>query len=392
MKLLKTALLLTAVTPLLPVSRAGAVTQLIGDIDGFGYTPTAGFVRATPAPHTQPADTDGDGIIEPGEFLPDLNQDGAVGAGSSDTFDHRSAGEASATNGAQWTDRSVEGAGAADGATFTFTFTVPTRGANDFGVDHFINFVFGDFDVTPASITVDGTVTPLTVQSGTGDGSVQLASAVVPWAMMTDGQVIITVNAPNEPYLAFDYALLSTNQIADSDGDGIPDAVDNCIDTPNFGQDDADGDGIGDACDVCRNDPANDADGDGICGDVDPCPNDVVCADLKVQISSSLLLTDAVTVRNLGPDNATNVQLHVDLPTGLVLSSFGGSGWSCAITAGDLDCSRPALAAGANAPPLNFVVVPLPLRSTLSATVSAAGGDPNLANNSASAPVPGRLL
>lgn len=37
--------------------------------------------------------------------------------------------------------------------------------------------------------------------------------------------------------------------LPDRDGDGIPDATDNCPDTPNPDQADTDGDGIGDACD-----------------------------------------------------------------------------------------------------------------------------------------------
>ncbi len=59
--------------------------------------------------------------------------------------------------------------------------------------------------------------------------------------------------------------------LEDSDGDGVTDDVDNCVDTVNAGQQDGDGDGAGDACDVCPNDPADDADADGVCGDVDNC-------------------------------------------------------------------------------------------------------------------------
>lgn len=253
--------------------QAQAVTQVVGDIDGFGIDPTGlladrdndGDNNASTAP---PADVDGDGIIEAGEYLPDWNNNGSVAVGSGDSFDNRDAAELTATDGAQWTDVSVEGSnGVADGATFTFSFAVPVFGDIDYGVDHYINFVFGDYDVVPAELTVDGTVVALTQQNNAAaDGLVQSAFATVAWGDMLDGVVEIVVNAPNEPYLAFDYALLDTDQFADADGDGIPDPVDNCIFTPNTDQADADGDGIGDVCDTCTDDDA-----DGICDDEDLC-------------------------------------------------------------------------------------------------------------------------
>lgn len=43
----------------------------------------------------------------------------------------------------------------------------------------------------------------------------------------------------------------------DADGDGIPDAEDNCPTTPNPGQEDSDNDGIGDACDPFPNPPTD---------------------------------------------------------------------------------------------------------------------------------------
>ncbi|HUT04366.1 MAG TPA: S8 family serine peptidase [bacterium] len=72
----------------------------------------------------------------------------------------------------------------------------------------------------------------------------------------------------------------------DSDGDGIPNAEDNCPNTANPGQEDADNDGVGDVCDNCPTDynpgqedwdgdgdgdVCDDYDGDGIMDDVDNC-------------------------------------------------------------------------------------------------------------------------
>jgi hypothetical protein len=61
----------------------------------------------------------------------------------------------------------------------------------------------------------------------------------------------------------------------DADGDGVPDAIDNCPFVPNHDQADSDGDGVGDACDNCPTVPnpnQSDIDGDGI-GDV--CDSDI---------------------------------------------------------------------------------------------------------------------
>ncbi|MDH3892314.1 MAG: hypothetical protein OEV49_14650 [candidate division Zixibacteria bacterium] len=62
---------------------------------------------------------------------------------------------------------------------------------------------------------------------------------------------------------------------ADVDDDGVPDESDNCVDTPNPGQEDLDGDTVGDACDNCPTDEnpgQEDADDDGVGDPCDQCP------------------------------------------------------------------------------------------------------------------------
>jgi len=64
--------------------------------------------------------------------------------------------------------------------------------------------------------------------------------------------------------------------LADTDGDGIEDGPDNCLNVANPGQSDADGDGIGDACDNCvnlKNATQADSDGDGVGDACDNCPS-----------------------------------------------------------------------------------------------------------------------
>ncbi len=57
----------------------------------------------------------------------------------------------------------------------------------------------------------------------------------------------------------------NTSYVVDSDGDGIQDVTDNCLEIINPDQTDTDGDGAGDACDT-------DDDADGVEDDLDNCP------------------------------------------------------------------------------------------------------------------------
>ncbi|WP_452225652.1 choice-of-anchor B family protein [Lacinutrix chionoecetis] len=58
---------------------------------------------------------------------------------------------------------------------------------------------------------------------------------------------------------------VDSTPMADSDGDGIPNTQDNCLETANPDQIDLDGNGVGDACDP-------DGDGDGVIDGLDNCP------------------------------------------------------------------------------------------------------------------------
>lgn len=198
-------------------ARSLAVTEIIGDVDGFGFA----LPLAPPAegPNSAPdvtsdgspdVDQNQNGLLEPGDYLPDLDNDGSVHVTRNDEFDNRSASELAAVNGAQWTDVALEtgnGPGRADGALFTFDFSVPAFGEIGYEQDHFVNIIAGDLDTGTLQAFIDGTTVPLQ-DVGTEDGLITLTNAAVAWADMLDGQIVVELNTPSEPYVAVDYVLL----------------------------------------------------------------------------------------------------------------------------------------------------------------------------------------
>ncbi len=92
------------------------------------------------------------------------------------------------------------------------------------------------------------------------------------WYQFWDGG-----NRPGYPWFDVVGRTSSIACIADTDGDGIEDALDNCPNEYNNLQTDTDADFIGDACDNCPTDynPMQaDSDNDNIGDDCDDCPND----------------------------------------------------------------------------------------------------------------------
>ena len=217
----------------------------IGDQDGFGFQPTTDLKAA----NGFSADTNNNGLIEQTEFLPDLNKNGTVATGSGDDFDNRSSESISVTGatdtgttGTQWTDISLStsfqntpgGATLPNEPLFEFRFDVAKADIVE-GSTLFFNLVFGDYDVSPASVRVttndgangaNGTITlPLSLQSNNGgeDGLVQAASTVLNFddvfsdgGSVWNGYLDVKFVSPNEPYTAFDFVELSLDRIPDT--------------------------------------------------------------------------------------------------------------------------------------------------------------------------------
>ncbi len=229
----------------------------IGDVDGFGYTSTAGLKAASGAN----ADTNGNNLLQQTEFLPDRNLSGEVATGQGDDFNHRSAAEVAntylqligatnlASTGSKWTDISLStsydttfpgnrtngdplddfpdpaGSAVPNQPRFSYEFFVATGDISPTSPLYF-NLIFGDYDVSPANVKITRTngtqvTVPLTLQAGNQDGLIQAAFTTLAFTDVFtataggwNGKLTVDFVAPNEPYTAFDFAELGTSQIS----------------------------------------------------------------------------------------------------------------------------------------------------------------------------------
>lgn len=118
----------------------------------------------------------------------------------------------------------------------------------------------GTFTSSPAPVSNPLGSTGLTLlQHGVATTAGQTLSITIPVTLTYGGHYTVIIGAVNNT--AGQYALTVTTQLApvDADGDGVDDAVDNCLGVANPDQADRDGDDIGDACDEFPDDPNNEA-------------------------------------------------------------------------------------------------------------------------------------
>ncbi|MDA0239257.1 MAG: hypothetical protein O3A84_04420 [Proteobacteria bacterium] len=265
--IIKIALLAAVAVGSLYIPAAGAEPFRfirIGDADGFGFRNTKGLVRAERGiAEPRAADTNGDGVLRQGEFLPDLNKDGGVAWFSRDEFDNRQPEESvdrnnvckgclsinSATRGSIWTDLALssaapnrnwpdeDGPRPPNNATFIFDFTV---GKADIapGSTIFFNLVFGDYDIDPAVVEVSFAKAPprkliprnLQEQFSGGsfaDGLIDARTSNLKFEEVFTkdangdwrGFVRVVFVAPFEPYTAFDFVELSVFAMVRKPGD-----------------------------------------------------------------------------------------------------------------------------------------------------------------------------
>ena len=259
----------TGWTQTYPPPPAGFTGIRIGDADGFGFDDGGSHTRATTPPAPGSVNVDGVGVLAPGDYLPDLNESGVVAHTQGDNFDNRSVDEFdrrfleigashdTGSVGSQWTDISLSttytesvsphpapsfpdltpglnpqnAIDAPNEPVLRFDFHVP---ASDLSVGEplFFNIVFGDYDIPQDDAKIEisdanGDVLTLDLVAGAAsppgtisqphDGLIQSAFLKLDFEQVFresgtgyDGFLEVRLQARTEPYMAFDYAELST--------------------------------------------------------------------------------------------------------------------------------------------------------------------------------------
>ncbi|MBI3950503.1 MAG: thrombospondin type 3 repeat-containing protein, partial [Acidobacteria bacterium] len=154
----------------------------------------------------------------------------------------------------------------------------PASATNPVGTSHTIT-VMGACDGSP----LGQVLVTLNISSGPNAGFTSQGTSD------NNGQITFTYTSNGQlgqdtliaRFISFDNTVIATCSatktwvLPDRDGDGVPDATDNCPDRANADQRDSDNDGRGDVCDNCPN-TANpdqrDSDGDGVGDACDNCP------------------------------------------------------------------------------------------------------------------------
>ena len=111
----------------------------------------------------------------------------------------------------------------------------------------------GDFDIRIEYGLSAGTI----YNGGTGKNGIvgfRLGSDANPVVISASASTPTAVGSDTDYYYHVCSGRVSSTACTkplDTDGDGVPDSIDNCKNVPNPDQKDTDGDGVGDACDNC---------------------------------------------------------------------------------------------------------------------------------------------
>jgi len=227
---------------------------------------------------------------------------------------------------------------------YRFNFSLPASSGNlneDYAIDDILirenappsETTMAATDLAVSTATLNGTVNPngLVTQYAFQYGLTSSYGLISTGALTGSGTSVISVAdgiSSLTPSTLYHYRIVAQNELgttygddqtfttlamaADTDGDGIVDAADNCPDDYNPDQSDHDGDGFADACDNCPfnfNDSQDDTDGDKI---GDACEDYVITSDITSETTTvdaeiGSPLWDTICIQNESTTNPITI-------------------------------------------------------------------------------------